>query len=79
MPPGDCSTRPGANHIHPAYIYEFESPPSFQDTSTGLIVHANRLGGVNYWRPDKTLAGFSAWHARTQEHHYFDGWGNRMY
>jgi hypothetical protein len=39
----------------------------------------NRLGGVDYWTPDKTLAGFSSWHAPTQEHYYVDGWGNRMY
>jgi hypothetical protein len=69
----------GANHVSPPYIHEFESPQYYLDSSTGLMVHANRLGGVNYWTPEKVLAGFSAWYAPTQEFHYFDGWGNRLY
>jgi hypothetical protein len=69
----------GATHIPPTFIHQFESIACYVDPQTGLVVHANRLGGLNYWTPQKTLVGFSAYYAPTQEFHYFDGWGNRIY
>ena len=69
----------GESYIPPAYMHEYESTSYCIDPQTGWIVHANRLGGLNYWTPNKTMVGFSAYYAPTREFHYFDGWGNRIY
>lgn len=69
----------GEPYIPPGYIHQYESIAYYVDRQTGLMIHANRLGGLNYWTPQKTLVGFSAYHAPSQEFHYFDGWGSRIY
>jgi hypothetical protein len=67
----------GAMFMDPWPLVQSQSPMWSIDRATGLIVHANVLGGFNFHRQDRTLFAFSAWNNTTGTWDYFDSWGRR--
>jgi hypothetical protein len=65
-------------YIDPTWGMQYQSPNYHWDPYTNLQMRGNRLGGVNYWAPNGSLVGFSAYHAASNRYVYFDGFGRRV-